>query len=98
MASKNKLSIYLIKSEFADDEDIIENYSSSQTIADVGTVYLGASHSNPPKWATTFLTERVNTESLFVSNARAVLLVRISVKTKEQRIFAAVMGYGRNML
>lgn len=96
MANKNKLSIYLIKNEFVNDEDIIENYNNSQIIEDVGTVYLGQSYANPPKWASSFLTDRVNTDKLFVSNARAVLLVRIS--REEQRTFAVVMGYGKNML
>ena len=98
MPNKNKLSIYLIKNEFTVDEDIIENYYNSQVINDVGTVYLGASHTNPPKWAISFLTKSVNTENLFVSNARAVLLVRIAVAEDEQRMFAIVMGYGKNML
>ena len=98
MANKNKLSIYLIRNEFTIDEDIIENYYSSQVIDDVGTVFLGYSHANPPKWAISFLTERVNTENLFVSNARAVLLVRVNITQEEQRVFAVVMGYGKNML
>lgn len=98
MANKNKLSIYLIKNEFEADEDIIENYHNSQTIDDVGIVYLGISRANPPKWATSFLTERIDTSELFVSNARAVLLVRITVAGDEERTFAIVMGYGKSML
>jgi len=98
MANKNKLSIYLIKNEFTTDEDIIENYHSSQAIDGVGAVYLGASYVKPPKWAVSFLTERVNADNLFVSNARAVLLVRINLAKSEQRVFAIVMGYGKNML
>ena len=98
MVNKNKLSIYLIKNEFTSDEDIIENYHDSQVIDDVGVVYLGYSKANPPKWAASFLTSRVNTNNLFVSNARAVLLVRITVAQNEHRVFAIVMGYGKNML
>lgn len=98
MANRNKLSVYLIKNDFTADEDIIENYHSSQAIDDVGIVYLGISHANPPKWAASFLTDRVNTNSLFVSNARAVLLVRITAARGEERTFAVVMGYGKNML
>lgn len=98
MANKNKLSIYLIKSEFIDDKDIVDNYSSSQIVENVGIVYLGTSYNKPPKWAMAFLTECVDTKSLFVANARAVLLVKILAVSGEQRIFAVVMGYGHSML
>jgi len=108
MPNKNRLSIYLIKSEFVVDEDIIKNHSNLQknevnypyiqNIANVGTAYLGVSYVTAPKWATSFLMESVNTEQLFISNARAVLLVRVTVAQHEQRIFAVVMGYGKSML
>ena len=98
MPNKNKISIYLIKNEFVNDEDIVENYSGSQSIDNVGTVYVGESRTNPPKWASSFLTDQVDTSNLFVSNARAVLLVRIDTMRNGQRVFAIVMGYGKNML
>ncbi len=99
LPSKNKLSIFLIKEEFAYFEDIMRDYNSMQSIDADTEVYLGYSSKVKPQWATNFLTSKVDTNSLFVANARAVLLQRVKiVETGGTRIFAITMGYGKNML
>jgi uncharacterized protein (TIGR04141 family) len=100
---KNKLSVYLIKSDFKEDDEIVKDYVEYQTVATVGTVYLGQSQKYKPKWADSFFSDRIDTSKLFSATARAVLLVKTEVtnsKTKksEQRYFAVTMGYGRSML
>lgn len=99
MPNKNKLSIFMIKDEFVEDEDIIERYNNSASIDGVGTVYWGNSHVNVPQWANSFFAGRINTDNVFTANARAVLLARIPVgQNGTERIFAVTMGYGKNML
>ena len=99
MPNKNKLSIFLIKSEFIEDADIVEKYSDSLIVDGVGTVFWGDSRVNVPQWASSFFANCINTDRIFTANARAVLLVRVSTgQDKEERIFAITMGYGKNML
>lgn len=99
MPNKNKLSIFMIKDEFIEDEDIIERYNNSVSIDSVGTIYWGNSHVNVPQWANSFFAGRINTDNIFTANARAVLLTRIPVgQSGAEKIFAVTMGYGKNML
>ena len=99
MQEKNKLSIFMIKNDYHDDELIIDGYNSVFEVDDVGTIYLGDSHITTPKWVNSFMVGQVDTSKLFTANARAVLLVRIPVdKDNDIRIFAITMGYGKNML
>lgn len=87
----------MIKTEFVNDEDIIQEYGTSEEIEDVGMLYLGFSRATVPKWAESFFINRIRTDNVFTANARAVLLVRISVG-ESTRTFALTMGYGKNML
>ncbi len=99
MPNKNKLSIFMIKDEFIEDENIIEKYNNSVSIEGVGTVYWGDSHVNVPQWANSFFVGSIDTNSIFTANARAVLLVRIPTSQNgTEKIFAVTMGYGKNML
>jgi hypothetical protein len=45
----------MIKDEYENDGDIIENYSTDFHIEGVGTVYLGSSHKTVPQWVNRFL-------------------------------------------
>ena len=98
MANKNKLSIYLVKKEYISDVDIIQDYTESMEIDGVGNAYWGDSYISKPKWASSFFNGRLDDKKLFVSNARIVLLTRIQTEKDGERIFAVVMGYGKNML
>lgn len=99
MPSKNKLSIFMIKDGFDEDEDIIENFSHSVLIDGVGTVYWDNSHVDIPQWVDSFFGGNINTDNIFTANARAVLLVRVPVQHNDlEKIFAVTMGYGKNML
>lgn len=55
MPNSNKLSIYLIKDEFANDDDKIikEDKELLADIDDVGKVYYKRSDANVPKWVLT---------------------------------------------
>ncbi len=99
MSNKNKLSLFMIKEEFVENDDIVEKYDNSDVIDGVGIVYWGNSHTKIPQWANSFFVGSINTDNIFTANARAVLLVRIPTGDNDvKRIFAVTMGYGKNML
>lgn len=100
MANNNKLSIYLIKDEFAANDDLIldDKKEVLAEIPNVGTVYYQRSYSNVPKWVKSFFGSTVNVNNIFTANARAVLIVRInSNQAGETKVktFAVTMGYGK---
>lgn len=98
MPKKNKLTIYLIKQDIENFQDIIKTYKDSIKLDDNTSVYLGCSENIKPSWATNFLKNSVDTKNLFVANARAVVLKRVNFENNKFRIFAIVMGYGKTML
>lgn len=98
MPSRNKLSIYKIKDEFVTDEDIIDHYNDSIHVEGVGTIYLEFSQPSTPKWVESFFQGYITKNRVFTANARAVLLVRISVGHGKTKVFVITMGYGKSML
>ena len=100
MAFKNKLSIYLIKDEFAaEDNQILK--SGCELLADiegVGKVYYNPSHTSQPDWVNSFFCGQLGDASIFTSNARAVLLARVTPAASAEKTFAITMGYGKFML
>lgn len=100
MPNTNKLSVYLIKDEFANDDDLIldEKKEFLAEIPHVGTAYYKRSYSNIPGWVSSFFGNTINTSNIFTANARVVLLVRIKVdenNIKKTKTFAISMGYGK---
>ena len=100
MALKNKLSVYLIKDEFARDDNVILK-PGGELLADidgVGKVYYNPSQTSQPAWINSFFCGRLGDASIFTSNARAVLLARVIPDGSEEKTFAITMGYGKFML
>lgn len=95
---KNKLTIYLIKQEINDFEEIISVYDSKDEIDCDTNVYLKYSTSKKPQWISNFYRNIIDTDKLFVASASSVLLKRINLENNQKRIFAIVMGYGKSML
>lgn len=100
----NKLSIYLIKSEYDNDEDIIKNIDSLgiEQIGDIGKIYYGESHIFPPNWIKKFFRNdfdnRISPEDgnklkIYSASAKALFLIKAN-----GRIFALTFGYGRSFL
>ena len=100
MAEKNKLSIYLIKDEFAgNDSQILK--STQNICVDIDTsckVYFAPSQNTVPAWTKSFLRGNLGDAPLFVSNARAVVISRVNVGSGITKTFAVALGYGKNML
>ena len=100
MALKNKLSIYLIKDEFGADDSLILK-PGGELLADidgVGKVYYNPSQTLKPSWVNSFFCGRLGNASIFTSNARAVLLARVTPEGNTEKTFAITMGYGKFML
>ena len=55
MAEKsNKLTVGLVKADFADFAEIVKPGMASVVIPDVGNFYMEPSHPRPPSWITEF--------------------------------------------
>lgn len=100
MPKKNKLSIYLIKEEFADQDDKIlkDTRSVLAELEDIGTVYYVPSVVKIPKWLDDFYCGKIISKGIYTSNARVVLIIRVNVSEKIMKTFAITMGYGKNLL
>lgn len=100
MALKNKMSIYLIKDEFGGDDNLILK-SGRELLAEidgVGKVYYNPSHTSQPTWVNSFFRGQLGDAAIFTSNARAVLLARVTPEGSTEKTFAITMGYGKYML
>ena len=100
MALKNKLSIYLIKEEFCGDDNLILKPGAEliSEIDGVGKVYYNPSQTSQPAWLSSFFCGRLGEANIFTSNARAVLLARVTPDGCEEKTFAITLGYGKFML
>ena len=105
MANKNKLSIYLIKDEFAaDDTKILKSdvmnsvYFGKADLEELGIAYFSPSQQKTPYWVSSFFRDRITAEDIFTSNARAVLITRVEMSDSQTKTFALTMGYGKYML
>lgn len=100
MPNKNKLSIYLIKDEFADDDNKI--LKGSKTVLGkldgIGVVYYVPSATVTPKWLDSFYCGRIPKERIYTSNARVTLIARVNVADDVKKTFAITMGYGKYLL
>lgn len=98
MAKRNKLTIYLIKEKFTDNNGIIKEFEKKKKIKENTMLYYGSSRSKAPIWVEDFLDNQVDEGILFTANAKAVALVKVNVEADKSRVFAIVMGYGKGMI
>ena len=100
MPKKNKLSIYLIKDEYADNDDKILKGSKRVLgeLDDIGIVYYAPSITTIPKWLDDFYCGKISNGEIFTSNARVALITRVNVEENVVKTFAVTMGYGKNLL
>ncbi len=95
--AKNNISIYLIKKDIVEFNDIIEDDSRVLHKYDDNSVaYYSASFTRPPKWLSNFF--QLENDELMTANARAVYIKRIKIDDKTSRIFAVTFGYGKTLL
>lgn len=96
--STNRLSIYLIKDEIANDAEIIENIDivNKEIIDSNTTLYYSKSGQHTPKWVKSFLVETDSDSiksSLYSSYVSAVLVVTIKIDGVN-KTFAITFGLG----
>ena len=96
MASKNKLSIYLVKAGLSEKEDIFENHDELKVfseLSDGSKIYYKASSVHAPSWLKSFFLKDDNADML-QANSRVVLLKKMTFEN-EERVFALTFGYAR---
>jgi uncharacterized protein (TIGR04141 family) len=99
MAPKtNKLIIYLIKSQYAKPDEIVESSQDSIEVDPVGRFYFEDSGLSKPAWVKDFFgSTLLNNVKLFSASARGVLLVPLEHKGIPVN-FAVSFGLGRHLL
>lgn len=96
MANKNKLSIYLLKKDITDPEEIFENNSIIEVFQryDDGSVaYYVPSYTHEPIWLKSFFHKGADGH-LLQANSRVVLLKPMEFEGVS-RLFALTFGYAR---
>lgn len=88
-----QLSIYLIKEEFSQEEDIVSTSLNVKAVSNTDKLFYSTSQRNTPKWATG-LFGGLDIQGLFSSSASALFLVKA-----KGRFFALTFGpAGRHYL
>jgi uncharacterized protein (TIGR04141 family) len=94
----NRLSIYMIKQEFQDLDEIITSDEESIEIRGVGHFYAARSYPKPPAWIANFFGEdTAGLGRILTSSAKGVLIVPIRLNKRTTQ-FAVVFGFGRYLL
>ncbi len=98
--NKNKIAVFLIKTQFKDFEDIVDNFDAleKEEIKNgdeiIGTLYFSESKKSEPNWLKRFFgIDTLGDISFCNSNTRAVFLTEV-----DERVFALVFGYGKSLL
>lgn len=93
----NRYSIYLIKPDFKELDDIVES-SERIEIEGVGHFFFDRSHPHPPAWLTDFFGDTLEeNRKILTSSARGVLIVPLR-EAKKTTHFAVTFGFGRHLL
>lgn len=97
MPKKNKLSIYLIEHEYADNDDkILKGLKLVLGELDgIGTVYYAPSVTTVPKWFDDFYCGKITNGEIYTFNARVALLTKVEMDENVVKRFAITMGYGK---
>lgn len=101
-AATNHLSIYLIKSEFSEWEDVLKDADDpalrKQEVNDKSIFYYEESRSSKPKWLANFFNEALPIESgIYSAFSKALLIIKVEV-AGEERIFCIAFGLGRHLI
>lgn len=97
-ARTNRLTIYMVKSEFGRPEDILKNFNQPIPIDGVGSFYTEPSHSNRAPWLGRFFGDALgDIRDVFTASARGIFLVPIAEGDKVVH-FALSFGIGHHML
>lgn len=98
MANKNKLSIYLLKSDVISKDDIFEESDEVEELkiySDGSVAYFMPSYTREPSWMNGFFRESSGGK-LQQASSRVVLIKKLTIG-EEYRTFALTFGYARFM-
>jgi len=100
--STNRLSIYLIKTEFDSADKILKDINSvtAHNLSDDETsaLYTKDSFIRPPQWIEKFFLESADDFNLKNSSSQALYLTKIKVDSETFRYFAIPFGVGYHLL
>ncbi len=96
----NKLSVYLIKSEFKEHIDILKDIEKLNVtkIDGVGTFYHTRSNTSPPSWLDFFDGTLSCSKELLTATSKGILLTSVDLDSGKTGVFAIPFGYGRTFL
>lgn len=94
--AKLNLSIYLIKEEITEFDDIAEDSQILQEYDENSIAQFSDSFVREPEWLIKFF--NIHKNGLRTANARVLLLKRLEVAEDTTRIFAITFGYGKTLL
>ncbi|MBQ8451665.1 MAG: TIGR04141 family sporadically distributed protein [Clostridia bacterium] len=95
--AKINLSIFLIKENITNLEDIIEDGVAELQVFDENSVaYYNPSSVKEPDWLFSFFS--FHNDLLKTANSRVLFLKRVQIDERTSRIFAVTFGYGKTLL
>lgn len=97
----NRLSIYLIKSEFDTPELIIKNINeiSHQIAINANTtLFVKDSYIHSPAWIKKFFIRTLDDCNIKNSSSQAILLIKLSISESDIKYFAITFGFGHCLL
>lgn len=102
MIITNALTVYLIKPEFTETNQIIRediNGLESFEFENIGILYYVNSNVYPPTWQKSFFLNNPCLEGkLHNSSSKATMIVKIAIDENEERTFALVFGRGGSLI
>ena len=93
---KVNLSIYLIKENFNEFDDIVEGAAVLQEYDENSIAYYSASDVKEPDWLIQFF--NLHNNHLKTANSRVLFLKKLEIAEGVSRIFAITFGYGKTLL
>lgn len=91
---KNKLSIYLVKEEFTEENEYIKEDYPCDILSDIKSLYYKIGKSKCPGWVRSFFSDEEAYQEIFKTlTTSAVLSVKV-----DNRIFLLTFGFGRSMI
>jgi uncharacterized protein (TIGR04141 family) len=95
----NKLTIYLVKKEYVNFEDIVQNSEQSFKDLDKYRFYYDESDIKMPSWIKDFFGNSLDDLDVIQSaSSKGLLLLKVEVENDNERIFVISFGHGRHLV
>lgn len=96
----NRLSIFLIKEEYRDHEEILKDFKNlkAKALGPGGTLYWKPSGVRQPRWVKTFFDGEVESDDFLAASSQAILIAEVDVDGSTKRLFALPFGTGHHLI